>query len=886
MTIARLTAAPAPAGVDGEASFAIPFRMGTLPNGLTVIVHEDHRSPLISTQMRFNVGSKDEPPGRTGFAHLFEHLMFKSRPHLGGNWHQLLQDLGGHDVNGTTNNDRTNYFQTVPKGAFDRLLWMEADRVIELLKSIDARSLADEIAVVKNEKRQTEGAPYGRVYETIITTLYPPHHPYGHSVLGSFEDLDSVDMAAVQDWHSTWYGASNAVLVIAGDITFDEAMAKVERWFSGMPSGRPTRHTSQWIPEVAQSRRIALYDRVPQRRLYCVWPTPTARHPDAPLLSILGSILGDGSHSRLARRLVEKEQLCLNVGAGEHEALICGEFNVVATLSEGADAAAVEAIIMDELARFAAEGPDQTELDRARAMRNRALLRAMDGTAGIAEMLAANFFTFGEPGGHVDYLNTIEQATPTDLQAAAARWLKVPAVVLDVRPFTAHGQASAATLPVEAPAVIATPAPRFPTMETATLSNGLPLKLVRRGQSQNLEVGLFLNNGARLDPRGREGLSRVTLSALLNGTQRYSKVALAERLAEQGMRVSPTVAKEYAALSLGGLNDQLGEAMSLLSEMLLRPTFLEGELRQTLDMLSANAAALQTNPMRAAAAAIAQLIYGKDHAYSLLTEGTVDALRLIDTELVRSRHQAWLDPHAATLLVVGDVSLADAITQAEQAFAEWSAASPAIVPGHGDWNPEPGRYLVETGAHAQTTLHIALASPEIVQGKADQMLFNDLFGGAFGSRLNANLRERRGWTYGASSQVQVGRSLGAFHIRTSVQADRTQDALAEIALELESLTATRPVTAAELEDARNGQLLRLPGRWAQNRDIMTALVEGLIFDLPPGHEDGLEDRLRAVSLDDVQAVAARLSDPQSYSWVVAGGAEQVAGGGFEPIQVG
>ncbi|SFF82529.1 zinc protease [Novosphingobium sp. CF614] len=855
----------------------IDFRTATLPNGLTLVVHEDRRHPLIATQLRFNVGSKDEPAGRTGFAHLFEHLMFKASANRRKSWHAMLRELGGIGINGTTSPDRTNYYQVVPSAAIDQLLWMESDRMGHLLGGIDAATLADELSVVKNEKREREGAPYGGVIDAIATSLYPRDHPYGHTVLGSFEDLDKANMATVADWYGRWYGAANAVLVIAGDIGFDEALEKVEHWFGAMPPGPPVQRVTRWLPDAREPVRVMLQDRVPHRRLYMIWSAPPAADIDAALLHSVAAMLSGGSHSRLMRRLVDRDRLCIGVAAQLDARYLSSEFYIVATLAPGVDAAMVEHAILEEVAHLAKAGPTPDELDRVRRTTRFNMLRMLDNLSGKTELLASSMMTFGSPDGYMEQIEARERAAPDDVRAVAERWLSRPAVVLDVQPFAAVQPLQDPAMRSVAPPVGRTSAPGFPAVERVTLANGLTIRFVRRPQTQSVEMALYLQGGATLDPVGAEGLSRMALAALDRGTARRTKHMLSETWAETGIKYGVDVRHDSAILSMNALKDQAGIALDLLAELLLEASFPENEISLLLDRHIAQALGATVKPASAADLASRPLIYGAGHAFGRSATGTPDSLTGLTRHMMMARHRQWLDPAQATLVVVGDIAMAELVTLVEGALGGWTARDGGPDGAPSIWTPQPGRFMIERRGGAQTALNIAMASPAIRQDDVALDLFNNLFGGSFGSRLNANLRERRGWTYGISSRIAVSPKIGNFRIAAEVEAARTLDALAEIEAELRGLSRERPITDEEMEDARRALLVRLPSTWASNRAVADAVIEQIAFDLPDDWHGESEARLLAVTAHDLARVVALLGEPDRYSWVVVGDPVHMAG---------
>ena len=752
-----------------------------------------------------------------------------------------------------------------------------------LLGGIDAASLAGEVAVVKNEKLQREGAPYGGVLEAITVALYPRDHPYGHTILGSFEDLDNADLDTVADWHGQWYGASNAILVLAGDISFAEAREKVAHWFGAMPAGVPLRQIRRWVPDIRDTRRIRLFDKVPHVRHEAIWATPPQNDRDAPLLQMIGQILGGGPHSRLGRRLVDQERLCLGVGAYQDSRSVCGEFHVVATLAPGAAQDAVEAIIAEEIAIFIAEGPTQAELDRVRRAERAALERMMDQLGGIAELLAGNMQALGRPDGHRDLVAIAEQASPVDVRDVAAQWLGRQALALDILPFRAAPAAGDTAERSRAPAAGAVHLPRFPATLTATLDNGLELRVAHRPGARAVDVALLFDNGSRQDPKGHEGLSMAAMALADAGTSQRDKHGWSHLFTETGIKFGANALQDAAIMSVSALKGDLGLAMASLAQILLEPLFPADELRMFLDRQIAGARSRGMTPASAADMVIRRLIYGAGHPYTTSAQGTAESLPLLTRDMLVERHREWLDPRRAKLIMVGDLTLDEAREIAGRALGAWRGEATLIRPADGAWAPEPGRYRIERPGNAQSALHLALASPEIRVGNEALALFNTMMGGGLSSRLNLNLREDKGWTYGISSSFSISPLIGSFHIRTEVQADRTRDAVAEIEAELTALSGAKPVTADELETARSAMLIGMPNRWVGNGAVMNAMIEQILFKLPDDHADGLEARIRNVGLTDIEAVVALVGDPARYACLAAGETAQMGGDGFMEI---
>ena len=422
----------------------LPYKKFVLKNGLTLLVHEDHKAPIVAVDTWYHVGSKNEKPGKTGFAHLFEHLMFTGSEHFKGEgsdqraFFGAMERIGATDLNGTTSEDRTDFFENVPSNALDVALWIESDRMGYLLGSIDQKRLDEQRGVVQNEKRQNENQPYGVTRELITKGTAPAGHPYSWTVIGSMEDLNAASLDDVRTWFKTYYGAANAVLVIAGDIDADTALKKVEKYYGSIPAGPPVAKYEQWIPHISGTRRETVSDRVPQARIYMVWNTPRYGEADSTYLDMVSDVLASGKSSRLYKRLVYDEQLATSVEAYADPSEISGQFRIVATAKPGGDLKKIEKAIDEEVARFMAKGPTQEELQRVKAGNIASFVRGLErigGFGGKSDILAMNETYRGDPNFYKVILNCVRQATAKDLQTAAKRWLTDDVYILEVHPY-------------------------------------------------------------------------------------------------------------------------------------------------------------------------------------------------------------------------------------------------------------------------------------------------------------------------------------------------------------------------------------------------------------------------------------------------------------------
>jgi zinc protease len=442
LSAAALLAAPAPraarAAAPGVDLPSVPFVLSRLANGLTVIVHEDRTAPIVAVHVQYDVGSKDERPGRTGFAHLFEHLLFQATAHLEkGQMDRIVESAGG-DANGSTSQDTTVYWEQVPSNALEQMLYIQSERMGFLLPALTRENLDNQREVVRNERRQNyEMRPYGLAWKTLLENLWDPGFPYHWMTIGSHEDLEAATLDDVKEFFERWYGPENAVLAIAGDVDAGRALALAERWFGGIPGGpKPSRERPEAAP-LAQERRTTMEDDVQLPRLYVAWRSPAMFAPGDAALSALGQVLSDGKSARLVKRLVMDEQIAQDVSAGQVSQALASMFLVVATPKPGVSLERLEREIGEELARIAKEPPSAEELERAKNKIEAGAvfgLERVGGFGGRAATLADYYLRAGDPGYLDEDLARFRALVPSDLSEAAGRWLGAGRIVLSVVP--------------------------------------------------------------------------------------------------------------------------------------------------------------------------------------------------------------------------------------------------------------------------------------------------------------------------------------------------------------------------------------------------------------------------------------------------------------------
>lgn len=865
-------AAPPMAQVD------IPFNKFVLDNGLTLLVHEDRKAPIVSVNVWYHVGSKNEKPGKTGFAHLFEHLMFNGSENFDDDYFQALERVGATNLNGTTNSDRTNYFQNVPRPALDLALWMESDRMGHLLGAIDQAKLDEQRGVVQNEKRQGENQPYAVAYELITKGTYPAGHPYSWTVIGEMEDLDAASLEDVHDWFRAYYGAANAVISIAGDIAPEEARDLVERYFGDIPAGpRVARHRA-WTARRTGEQRQTVEDRVPQARVMKVWNVPQWGTREAVLLDLATDVLAAGKSSRLFKRLVYDDQIATSATAYLQAREIAGQVVVQGTAQPGGDLAAVETALDEELARFLRDGPSADELVRAKMAHKARFIRGAErigGFGGKSDILARNEVFTGDPAYYKQTLAWSAEATAEEIRKVAAEYLSDGVYVLEIHPLADWSVTESDVDRSAPPASDGFPEFVFPDTRETRLSNGLRVVHAARKSIPTVEFSLIVNAGYAADHRGIQGLARITAEMLDEGTDRLSALEISDELTRLGARIGSRASLDTATVTLSALTESLADSLDLYAEVVLRPSFPEEELERLKRLQSAGIQQEMSQPFTAGLRLLPGLLYGADHAYSapMTGSGTTDSVASIARPDVEGFHRDWYRPDNATLLVVGDIELESLQHMLEERFGSWRAegAPGSLEIASAAMAAEQRVYLVDKpGAQQSVIIAGHLAPPTNNPDEIAIETMNSILGGSFTSRINMNLREDKHWAYGARSLMLDARGQRMFMAYAPVQTDKTKESMVEIDRELRDILASRPPEGEELSKVQRNQTLRLPGQYETKRAVLGALASILTYDLPGDYFETYADKVRSLDLADINRAAHATVHPDRMTWVVVG----------------
>jgi zinc protease len=879
------SAAKTPAAA--AAQIDIPFEKFVLPNGLTLIVHRDEKAPIAAVNVWYHVGSKNEKLGKTGFAHLFEHLMFQGSENLHGEFFEPLEKAGATGMNGTTNHDRTNYFETVPKNSLDLALWLESDRMGHLLGAIDQAKLDEQRGVVQNEKRQGENAPYGQSQNVIIAATAPAGHPYSWNVIGSMEDLNAASLDDVKEWFRSYYGAANAVLVVAGDVDPKDVKARVEKYFGDIPSGPPITRPKAWVAPMEGTKRQTMQDRVGQPRITMVWNVAPWGDPTLDRLGLFGDVLAGGKTSRLYQRLIVKEELATDCRAGVNRRELGSQFSISVTAKPDADLAKVESIVEEELERLRTQGPTADELEGARtpllAQFVRGTERVGGGFGAKTDLLAEGEVYGGDPGFFKKRIGNVASASIADVKAAGANATKDNGrFILTVLPFPKFQTTAAAADRSKLPEGGETPDAAFPKFERAKLGNGLEVVLVERHFVPTVEMQLIVDCGSSVEPENLSGLAAMTLNLMDEGTKSRTALEIGQIQERLGARISTGSGDDAATLGLSTLKANLEASLDLFVDVLLHPSFPQADFERIRKETLVRMKSSKLEPGAMASRVLPPLLYGRGHPYGALGggSGTETTIGALTTQALADYYATWIKPNRAKLIVVGDTTLAELKPLLEQKLAGWKpgeATRKEIGPAQAI--EKPVVYLLDRPQAMQSLIQVAIAAPPTANPQEIAIdAMNEFFGGSFSSRVNMNLREDKHWSYGARSSLRNAKGPRAFLVNAPVQTDKTKESLIEVKKELAEILGARPGTQAELDLVRSQQTLSLAGRWETNGAVLGSLAELVIYGLPDDHWTTFAGKVRALTTTDVDAAARTVIDPKRAVWIVVGDRSKIEAG--------
>jgi zinc protease len=969
----RRPAARTPAARGGRVLPPIAFTEYRLKNGLRVILHEDHSTPIVGVNIWYHVGSKNEVPGRTGFAHLFEHMMFQGSKNYNDDFFKPLQEAGA-SLNGSTSQDRTNYWEVVPSNFLELALFLEADRMGGLLEAMTMEKLNNQRDVVKNERRQgIDNQPYGRVFEKTLEIMYPPNHPYHWTVIGSLEDLSAASMEDVQSFFRRYYTPTNASLVIAGDFRPEEARALVEKYFGPIAPGQPVAPLRVPQPQLDKEVRHEMEDRVQLPRVYMTWhSTPQFTKDEAPL-DILASILAGGKSSRLYKTLVYDQQIAQDVVAFNQTSELGGLFQIRATAKPGKTLAEIEQAINAEIARMRTQPPTAEEVERAYTIRESSFIYGMQtvgGFGGKNDQLNQYAVFLNKPNYFEEDLARYRRVKAADVMRSAKQYLTDKRLVLTVVPAARGGSqmarggtpaplspregiatpaaqtagqtqagaqnaasqtqptGSASSSPASgtpagaqpmtkaetaasspaggsappttaAPGALrpggtqttpakpkpkmvdwsrlpkAGPVPTFtlPQPERRKLSNGLEVVFVEHHELPVINMSLVMKMGAAGDPAGQGGLASLVADMMDEGTRTRSSLDISNQLADIGASVRTGAGWDSTTADLTTLARHLDRALEIYADVVANPSFPEKELERLRQMRLTGFKQRRDNPEAIADIAYTSMLYGRNHPYGHSLTGDEESLGAINGDAVRKFYETYLRPNNSTLIVVGDVQPDALMPKLERAFAGWKEAFvPAVdVTAAPVQRDRTTIYVVDRPGSAQSVIRVGhVGVPRSSPDYYPLLVLNTLLGGQFTSRINLNLREDKGYTYGARSAFDFRRGAGPFFAAAPVVTASTKESVFELMKELRGVRGEMPVTESELDYAKQAIIRGFPRSFETPGQIAGRLETVVTYGLPYDYFNNYIQNVQAVSLEDINRVANRYLDPSRMAIVVVG----------------
>ena len=857
----------------------------TLPNGLPVILHQDNSLPLAAVNVWYHVGSKDEEPGRTGFAHLFEHVMFEGSKHHNHSYFEPLQKVGA-NLNGSTNADRTNYWEDVPSNYLELALWLEADRMGFLLDALDQQRFDIQRDVVKNERRQSyENRPYGMAQWHIQKALFPLPHPYHWMTIGSQEDLDAASLADIKDFFQQFYSPSNASLAIAGDLDKERTLELVNRYFGDLPPGPPAPRIGRFDSALAGRVELEMRDKVSLPRIYMAWPARPEGDPEEAPLEMLRAVLADGQSSRLYRALVYEQQVAQSVSVRHYSAEIAGQFVVEATAAAGRSLAEVAAALEAEIDRVRQEPPTAAELARARNRLESSHYRQLSrigGFGGRADSLNYYNTFYGDPERLNTALDPYLAVQPEEVLRAAQKTLNGSQVQLRVLPEESR---KAAVNGIDFDRTVRPdPAgePQFapPLPVHRQLPNGLQVTVVEKPGLPIVAFALLLPAGAIADPPAQPGLSFFTAQMLSEGTATRSSQDLANAFEFIGARLSIETRRETSILSAETLTRHWPQALALLADVVQNPTFPEHELERVRREHLTDLRRGQDDPTFIAEQLMPGLVFGRASRYGHPSIGTAASVAAFTREQLAEHFRRHCGPAAAHLLVVGDVSVDGAVEQAAAALGGWdnplvpevgaaAAGGDAAIVGRPE--DSAGIYLVDKPGAAQSVIRAGHSVPPRRHPDFTSLgLLNYAFGGQFSARLNLNLRQDKGYSYGFHSGISWFRERSLLVAGGSVQTAVTKEAVAETLQEFRDIQGGRPASAEEVAAAKAGLLLGYPAGFERPGQILGQLIQLILHQLPDDYFRNTPARVSAVTLEQVRQAGAEWVRPEGLRTLVVG----------------
>ena len=867
----------------------IEYEKFTLDNGLTVIVHEDKKVPMVAVNVWYHVGSKNEKPGKSGFAHLFEHLMFNGTENYNNEYFEPFEKIGATSQNGTTNSDRTNYFQNVPTNAIDLALWMESERMGHILGVIDKEKLDEQRGVVQNEKRLGENRPYGKARERLSQATYPKGHPYSWTVIGSMEDLNAATLDDVQEWFKSYYGPNNAVLVLAGDIDLETAKEKVNEYFGDIPSGPSFVKPRTWIAKRTEDTRDTMEDDVSQSLIYMIWNVPELGSYEASALELAAGTLSGGKNSPLYKELIYEQQIATSAYSYYYGREIAGQFIVSIQVAKDQDPEFVEQEAMKVINKYLKTGPNKKLLSNEKTERYADAifgLQRIGGFGGKADILASYQTYFNDPDFYFKEAKDYLEMTSLEVKKIANDWLSSGRYVLTINPKM---RTSVAISKVDRSKGVPYPSEdsklkfKFPEIRQTSLDNDARLVVISRKDLPIVEMQVMFDGGYAIETDNSLGHVNFTMSMLDEGTSKYNVFGYEDLKSELGSSISFGSSLDTTYASLSSLKINLEPTLDLLLESLLNPTFPEQEIQRLKKIWVSNIEESLTTPASMAGRQVGPLLFGKDHPYGKPSgAGTTKSISNITRKDIIDIHKKLTDPSKATFILAGDIDLEEAKQLLNKRLKNWTSSSNInnnVDLYNVDDQKESRVFLIDKPDAIQSyILAVQLLPPTNSPDDIVIDYMNYAIAGSFTSRLNMNLREDKSWSYGV--RTGIGSALGQrlMQVRAPVQTDKTIESIQEILKEYNGYITSNPITEQELDKAKKARTLRMPGNYETVGSLLNG-VSGIVkYDRELDYLDTLADKRNMINLDEVINASTKYINPKKWTWIIVGDLSKVEEG--------
>ncbi len=893
----------AEAAKNSSNTVSIPYEKYTLENGLTVILHEDHSDPLVHVDVTYHVGSAREDVGKSGFAHFFEHMMFQGSKHVADEQHFKVITESGGNLNGTTNTDRTNYFETVPANQLEKVLWLESDRMGYLLEAVDQTKFENQRETVKNERAQrVDNQPYGLRYELNGEALYPEGHPYSWMTIGYVEDLDRVNVNDLKAFFKRWYGPNNAVLTIGGDIDVAKTKAWIKKYFGEIPAGPAVEEPEPQPVTLTETRYMTLEDKVHLPLLQITYPTVYGRHEDEAPLDVLADILGGGKTSLFYKNLVKEGMAVQAVVSHPCRELAC-EFQLLALANPAkiTSLSTLQEVLNQTLKEFETRGVTADDLARTKGQIEARTVFGLQSVSGKVSALAANETFYQTPDLIAEDIERYNAVTADDVMRVYNKYIKdANSVVLSVVPkgqvqlaaaeqtfdrpvrnihvetVDVAGEEAFTSAPSSFDRSVMPKAGDAPVVEVpdyweAELANGIKILGVTSTETPTVTLTLGMDGGMLLDSEGKAGTAYLTALLMNETTKHYSNEALASELAKLGSSIRFSTAGRYSQVYVSTLTKFLDETLALLKEKLFNPAFTEEDFERMKERVVQGLQQQAKTPSSLARRARDLILFGEDNRVSLPDEGTLETVQSITLDDVKTFYKNYYSPDKASIVAVGNLSKKNMVETLDF-IGQWqgNAYEFADYSDFPQYN-ENQIFLIDSPEAVQSVVYIVDRSlPFDATGDHfKSRLMNFPLGGAFNSRINLNLREDKGFTYGANSGFVGGKTLGWFEVSTDLTAANTGEGIKEILGEIERYRS-EGVEKAEIDFMRNAFTLSDALEFETPTSKARFLRQLLSYGLEKGYREAQLDIINNIDKESIDALAKQYLNLDKMQIIVVG----------------